>query len=100
MSDEKISNVGGMLDARTSVLVTLAALVVLDASEVSYIDSVSAALDVGVTQHEIIATLSAVVPIAGRERVATAASKVGQALGLDVSGRIQSEPWLDQNSRL
>jgi 4-carboxymuconolactone decarboxylase len=73
------------LDARTYVLVRLAALVAMDAAPVSYLVNLTLAADAGITLEDAQGTLIAIAPVVGSARVASAAGKVLRAFGLAVA---------------
>ena len=70
------------LDAESLMLVRIAALVAVDAPPASYLLNLEAAGETGVDEDQVRGVLTAVAPIVGTARVATAASKIVQALGL------------------
>ena len=70
------------LDAEKLMLVRIAALVAVDAPPASYLLNLGAAGESGVDEEQVRGVLTAVAPIVGTARVATAASKIVQALGL------------------
>jgi alkylhydroperoxidase/carboxymuconolactone decarboxylase family protein YurZ len=70
------------LDSETLMLVRIAALVAVDAPPASYLLNLGAAGETGVDEEQVQGVLTAVAPIVGTARVATAASKMVQALGL------------------
>ena len=70
------------LDAESLMLVRIAALVAVDAPPASYLLNLGAAGETGVDEDQVRGVLTAVAPIVGTARVATAASKIVQALGL------------------
>jgi len=72
------------LDPATLMLVRLAALVSVDAPPVSYLVNIGAAGDLGFGEEEVRGVLSAIAPIVGTARVASAASNIVEALGLAV----------------
>ena len=84
------------LGPKTHALVRLSALVALGAAPVSYSWAVEAALAVGATDDEIIATFIAVAPITGVARVVSAAPWVALAMGYDVDQAFEA---LDRDSR-
>lgn len=73
------------LDARTALLVRLAALAAVDAPEASYLMHIGPAVDSGVTIEDVQDVLVAVAPIVGAPHVLSAASKITDALGLAVA---------------
>lgn len=70
------------LDEEALMLVRLAALVAVDAPPASYLMNLGAARESGVDEEQVRGVLLAVAPIVGTARVATATSKIVQALGL------------------
>jgi 4-carboxymuconolactone decarboxylase len=70
------------LDEKTLMLVRIAALVAVDAPPASYLMNLGAASESGIDEEQVRGVLTAVAPIVGTARVATAASKIVQALGL------------------
>ena len=70
------------LDPRTYFLVRLAALIAMDASPASYLLALGDASERGATVRDIQGTLTAVAPIVGSARVASAAGKTLRAAGL------------------
>jgi alkylhydroperoxidase/carboxymuconolactone decarboxylase family protein YurZ len=69
------------LDARTYHLVRLAALVAMDSAPVSYLMNLAAAREAGLTAADAQGVCTAVAPIVGSARVASAAGNVLRALG-------------------
>ena len=67
------------------MLVRMAALVAVDAPPVSYMLNLQMAGDVNVDAEEIEGMLTAIAPIVGSARVASAAGKMVRALGLELS---------------
>jgi alkylhydroperoxidase/carboxymuconolactone decarboxylase family protein YurZ len=72
------------LDARSLMLVRLAALVAVDAPPVSYLMNLEAAAGSDVGADDIRGVLAAVAPIVGTSRVASATGKIVQALAVDL----------------
>jgi alkylhydroperoxidase/carboxymuconolactone decarboxylase family protein YurZ len=64
------------LDAETYLLVRLAALVAMDAAPASYLITLGAAADSGLTIEQIQAVLVAVAPVVGSARVTAAAGAI------------------------
>jgi 4-carboxymuconolactone decarboxylase len=64
------------LDAETYLLVRLAALVAMDAAPVSYLITLGAAADTGLTVEKIQSVLVAVAPVVGSARVTAAAGAI------------------------
>ena len=77
------------LDAKTSALVRLGALIALDAPTASYQWIVEAAVAAGASTDEVIGALIAVLPTTGVPRVTSAASRLGLALGYDVDAALE-----------
>ena len=72
------------LDPREDALVSIGALVALDATIPSYVSAVQRALACGVRRSEIVDALVSVIPSVGVARAVSAAPKLGLALGVDV----------------
>jgi hypothetical protein len=70
------------LDAERLMLVRLAALVAVDAPAASYLLNLGPASDSGVDVMDIQGVLTAVAPIVGTARVASATAKMVEALGV------------------
>jgi alkylhydroperoxidase/carboxymuconolactone decarboxylase family protein YurZ len=87
--DEKNVAVSG-LDARTHAFVRLGAMIALDAPTPAYHSSIEAALRAGSSLEEVVGALVAVIPTAGVARVASAAPKLGLAVGYDVEAALES----------
>jgi alkylhydroperoxidase/carboxymuconolactone decarboxylase family protein YurZ len=64
------------LDMRSYVLTRLAALVALDAPPVSYVVTLGAAADAGVTLEDAQSVLIAIAPLVGTARITAAAGNV------------------------
>jgi 4-carboxymuconolactone decarboxylase len=77
------------LDAKTHALVRLSATIALDAGQSSYQHAVERALAAGATTDEIVGTLVAVISLTGVPRAASAAPKLGLALGYDVDAAFE-----------
>lgn len=69
------------LDARSLILVRLAALIAVDAPAASYLLHVGPAVDVDVTLDDVQDVLIAVAPVVGTARTLSAAAKIVDALG-------------------
>jgi 4-carboxymuconolactone decarboxylase len=78
------NELASQLDGRTYALVRIAALVATDAPPVSYVDAVESARRWRVPKEEIAGCLVAMLPVLGVEAIASAAPKLGLALGIDV----------------
>ena len=72
------------LDEQSLMLVRIAALVAVDAPPASYLLNLEAAGKVGVDEEQILGVLTAIAPIVGTARVASAAGKMARALGLAI----------------
>ena len=72
------------LDEQTLMLVRIAALVAVDAPPASYVLNAEVAAKVGVDEEQVRGVLTAIAPIVGTARVASAASKMVRALGLAI----------------
>ncbi len=72
------------LDARSLMLVRLAALAAVDAPVSSYLLHVGPSADAGLTVEDAEDVLVAVAPIVGTPRAASAAAKIIEALGLAI----------------
>jgi 4-carboxymuconolactone decarboxylase len=73
------------LDAETYLLVRLAALVAMDAAPVSYLMTLGAAADTGLTVEKMQAVLVAIAPVVGSARVTAAAGAIVRGiLGAEV----------------
>ena len=70
------------LDAETLMLVRIAALVAVDAPPASYLMNLGAASEIGIDADQVRGVLTAVAPIVGTARVASAGGKIVRALGL------------------
>ena len=65
------------------MLVRIAALVAVDAPVVSYLLNLDAASEVGIDAEQVRGVLAAVTPIVGTARVASATSKIVEALAVE-----------------
>ena len=72
------------LDARSLLLVRIAALVAVDAPIASYLLHVGPAAEVGLTVDDVEDVLVAVSPIVGTPRAMTAAVKIAEALEMTI----------------
>src|SRR6186997_803868 len=72
------------LDARSLMLVRIAALVAVDAPAASYLASLGAAADLDVDAEQVRGVLAAVAPIVGTTRVVAATGSIVRALGAAV----------------
>ena len=71
------------LDAETLLLVRIAALVAVDAPAVSYAFNMEAAGDLEIDPEKVRGVLAAVAPIVGTAHLASATTKIVQALELE-----------------
>jgi alkylhydroperoxidase/carboxymuconolactone decarboxylase family protein YurZ len=74
------------LDARTSALARVAALIALDGPPAAYAWLVTNAIDDGATPEDILGVLRAVAPQVGGARIVAAAPEIMVALGLSRAG--------------
>jgi 4-carboxymuconolactone decarboxylase len=72
------------LDERELMLVRFAALVASDAPPVSYMLNIGAASDAGLDADDARDVLTAIAPIVGTTRIASALGKIVRALGLAI----------------
>jgi alkylhydroperoxidase/carboxymuconolactone decarboxylase family protein YurZ len=72
------------LDAETLMLVRIAALVAVDAPSVSYAFNLEAAGSLDIDPERVRGVLTAVAPIVGTARIASATSKIVRALQLEL----------------
>ena len=77
------------LDPKTGALVRLAALVALGSSDACYQDFVSAAVELGATEQEVIDTMIAVASTVGMARLVSASPRVALGLGYDVEAAFE-----------
>jgi alkylhydroperoxidase/carboxymuconolactone decarboxylase family protein YurZ len=84
------------LDARTLMLVRLAALVSVDAPPVSYLMNLELGSEVGVEAEDIQQVMIGIAPVVGTARVAAAAGNIVRALGLaiEVADHDVSDPGI------
>lgn len=73
------------LDIETLILVRLAALVAVDAPPVSYALNLEAASEAGFDVDAIRGVLTAIAPIVGSARIASATSNIVEALAAEVA---------------
>ena len=78
------------LDHVGQALVKLGALTVTDGSDLTWQQTVSAALDAGLTADEVVDALVVLAPVIGRTRVMAAAPKVALATGFDVATALEA----------
>ena len=69
------------LDSEQAMLVRIAALVAVDAPPASYLLNLGAAGEIGIGEEEVRGVLTAVAPIVGTARVASATGNIVRALG-------------------
>ena len=79
----------GCLDARTTALVRLAALVPMGGSATSFAAAASSALISGATVDDLVDTLLAIAPIVGSANVVAAAPKLALGVGYDIDGSFE-----------
>ena len=84
------------LDAKSLMLVRIAALVAVDAPPASYLMNLGAAMDVGVDADQVRGVLAAVAPIVGTARVVSATGKIVRALGIAIEVAELEEEEMDQ----
>ncbi len=72
------------LDPETLMLVRIAALVAVDAPSVSYLLNLEVASEVGVDAERVRGVLTAIAPIVGTARVASATGKIVDALDVAI----------------
>jgi len=73
------------LDAKSIMLVRLAALIASDAPPISYLANIGAADDAGLEIDDLRGVLIAVAPMVGTARVMTAAANIAKAFGVAVT---------------
>jgi 4-carboxymuconolactone decarboxylase len=72
------------LDPKTLMLTRLAALVAMDAPAVSYMMNLAVAGEVEVDAEEVRGVLTAIAPVVGTARIASAATHIVQALAVEI----------------
>jgi len=72
------------LDAQSLMLVRIAALVAVDAPPASYLLNLAAAGEVGVDADQIRGVLTAIAPIVGTARIASATGNIARALAIEI----------------
>jgi 4-carboxymuconolactone decarboxylase len=72
------------LDPETLMLVRIAALAAVDAPPVSYLLNLAAASDVGLDADQVRGVLTAIAPIVGTARIASATAKIVDALAVAI----------------
>jgi 4-carboxymuconolactone decarboxylase len=81
------------LDEKTLMLVRIAALVAMDAPPPSYLMNLGLASEIGITDDDVRGVLTAVAPIVGTARVASATTKIVRALAIAIeTAELESEP--------
>jgi alkylhydroperoxidase/carboxymuconolactone decarboxylase family protein YurZ len=78
------------LDPVGESLAKLGALIGTDGSDLTWHQTVAAALDAGVTPDEVVDALVALAPSVGRTRVIAVAPKVALAIGFDVASALEA----------
>ena len=77
------------LDSRSLALLYLAASITAGASELTWQQRVSDALESGLSEDEIVAALTELAPIIGIDRVVAVAPALAMALGYDVDAALE-----------
>ena len=72
------------LDAESTMLVRIAALVAVDAPPASYLLNLGAAADIGIGEDEVRGVLAATAPIVGTARIASATGNIVRALAIAI----------------
>ena len=72
------------LDPQTLMIARIAALVAVDAPSVSYLLNLGPAADVGVDADQVRGVLTAIAPIVGTARVASATGKIVDAIAVEI----------------
>ena len=78
------------LDHVGEALLKLGALTVTDGSDLTWQQTVAAALDAGLTADEVVDALVVLAPVIGQTRVMAAAPKVALATGFDVATALEA----------
>ena len=76
------------LEAQTLMLVRLAALAAVDAPSASYLMNLEAAAEVGIDGEQVRGVLTAIAPIVGTARVASAIGKIADALAVELESEM------------
>ena len=84
MNVMSIETAAASLDPETLLLVRMAALVAVDAPSVSYLMHIGAAADLDIDATKIQGVLAAVAPIVGAPHVASATTKIVEALAVEI----------------
>jgi 4-carboxymuconolactone decarboxylase len=79
------------LDAETLMLVRIAALVAVDAPPASYLLNLGAASELEIGADEVRGVLTAVAPIVGTARVASATGNIMRALAFELEAELGEE---------
>ena len=79
----------GGLDPRTAALVRLAAVVALGSSSACYAEHARAAVELGVTEQQVIDSMTAVASTVGMARLVSASPRVALGLGYDVEAAFE-----------
>jgi alkylhydroperoxidase/carboxymuconolactone decarboxylase family protein YurZ len=72
------------LDPETAMLVRIAALAAVDAPPASYLLNLGAAADIGIGEDEVRGVLTAIAPIVGTARIASATGNIVRALAIAI----------------
>jgi alkylhydroperoxidase/carboxymuconolactone decarboxylase family protein YurZ len=72
------------LDARSLMLVRIAALAAVDAPPFSYVVNLAAAADAGIDVEQVRGVLTAIAPIVGTPRVVSATGNIVEALDIAI----------------
>jgi alkylhydroperoxidase/carboxymuconolactone decarboxylase family protein YurZ len=78
------------LDAGAETLLKLGALAASDASDVTWHQTVGAALDAGIEPDQILDALVVLAPLVGSTRLTVIAPKVALAMGFDVDAALET----------
>jgi hypothetical protein len=73
------------LDAKTLMMVRLAALAAVDAPPVSYLANIGAGADAGIEAGDVQQVLIGIAPVVGTARVVAAAGNIFRALGFAIA---------------
>jgi 4-carboxymuconolactone decarboxylase len=85
LADERARRGAAGIDERSHALVSLGALIAMNAAPPSYMCAVEQALAAGATHEEIVGALITVMPTVGVTRVVSAAPNLALALGYDIA---------------
>jgi alkylhydroperoxidase/carboxymuconolactone decarboxylase family protein YurZ len=72
------------LDPQTLMLVRIAALTAVDGPQIAFELNLEAAEDVGITAEQLQGVLTAIAPIVGVPRIASATGKLAEALAVEI----------------